>query len=173
VFRNDLLRDRVLLLGGGTGPLGAAARDACAALGATIRELAADPDDEEAVERAVADAGPLDVVIDDAAGRYAGDDPLRAACDSAWVLARAAGTQGMIERGGKLVFLAPPPPAEPTRAALENLVRTLSIEWARYDIRPTTIAPGSETDPARVGELVAFLASEAGDYYSGCRFDLA
>ena len=37
---------------------------------------------------------------------------------------------------------------------------------------PTTIAPGDATTPEAVGGLVAFLASKAGDYYSGCRFSL-
>jgi hypothetical protein len=74
------------------------------------------------------------------------------------------------------VFIAPPPAAgehaEATRAALENLARTTSIEWARYAIRTTTIAPGDASTPEEVGGLVAFLASKAGDYYSGCRFSL-
>ena len=61
-----------------------------------------------------------------------------------------------------------PPPgagehAEATRAALENLARTTSIEWARYAIRPTTITPGAATTAEEVGGLVAFLASPAGD----------
>jgi hypothetical protein len=72
------------------------------------------------------------------------------------------------ERGGKVVFVAPRDDA-PQRAALENLARTLSIEWARYGITPTAILPGSDED---VAELVAFLASPAGNYYSGCAFTL-
>jgi citronellol/citronellal dehydrogenase len=80
------------------------------------------------------------------------------------------------EAGGKLVFIAPPPGAgehaEATRAALENLARTTSIEWARYAIRPTAIAPGDGTSADEVASLVAFLASPAGDYYSGCLFSL-
>jgi hypothetical protein len=43
---------------------------------------------------------------------------------------------------------------------------------ARRGIRPVAIHPGATTSPAEVAELVAFLASPAGAYYSGCRFDL-
>ena len=78
------------------------------------------------------------------------------------------------------------------RAAVENMTRVLSIEWARFNIRLTAIAAGhfatdalnkypepvragvARTVPLqRLGEpeehawLVAFLASRAGDYYSG------
>jgi NAD(P)-dependent dehydrogenase (short-subunit alcohol dehydrogenase family) len=55
------------------------------------------------------------------------------------------------------------------RAGLENLARTLSIEWARHGIRPVAILPGA---PGAVAELVAFLASPAGAYYAGCAFTL-
>lgn len=89
--------------------------------------------------------------------------------DSAFIAARAAANAWIgAERGGKVVFVAPRDDA-PQRAALENLARTLSIEWARYGITPTTILPGGGDD---VAELVAFLASPAGDYYSGCTFAL-
>jgi citronellol/citronellal dehydrogenase len=79
------------------------------------------------------------------------------------------------------------------RAGVENLTRVLSIEWARFGIRLTALAAGHfETDalqkypePVRAGVartvplqrlgqpeehawLVAYLASPAGDYYSGC-----
>ena len=79
------------------------------------------------------------------------------------------------------------------RAAVENLTRVLAIEWARFDIRLTALAAGhfaTETlmtkYPKAVVEgvagtvplqrlgteeefawLVAYLASPAGDYFSG------
>jgi NAD(P)-dependent dehydrogenase (short-subunit alcohol dehydrogenase family) len=62
--------------------------------------------------------------------------------------------------------------ADATRAGLENLARTLSIEWARYGITVTAIAPGVATRDEDIALLVAFLLSPAGDYYSGCRFEL-
>lgn len=94
----------------------------------------------------------------------------RAVLDEAWDAIRA------VLRDGLLIVLVAPPPgdahAEAARAGLENMARTLSIEWARRRIRPVAIAPGARTSPAEIAELVAFLASPAGAYYSGCRFDL-
>ena len=77
--------------------------------------------------------------------------------------------------GGLVVLLAPRPGdahREAARSGLENLARTLSIEWARYGIRPVAILPGSATEPEEVAELAAYLASRAGGYYSGCAFRL-
>ena len=71
------------------------------------------------------------------------------------------------------VLIAPPPgdaQRAAARAGLENLARTLSIEWARHRIRPVAILPGEEPSPT--AELVAFLASPGGAYYSGCAFTL-
>jgi citronellol/citronellal dehydrogenase len=80
------------------------------------------------------------------------------------------------EGGGKIVFVAPAPDAglhaEVARAALENLARTLSIEWSRHAIRTTAILPGARTTDDDVSGLVAYLASPAGDYFSGCVFSL-
>ena len=97
--------------------------------------------------------------------------------DGAWLALRPRRRSAWIEPGelpgGKLLLIAPPPcdaGAEAARAGLENLARTLSIEWARYGIRTAALLPGPETDPAEVAELAAFLASRAGDYYSGCHF---
>lgn len=96
------------------------------------------------------------------------DGPL----DDSFLAARAAANRWIAEaRGGKVVLVAPRDDA-PQRAALENLARTLSTEWARFTITPTAILPGPRATDADVGQLVAFLASPAGDYYSGCRFDL-
>lgn len=89
--------------------------------------------------------------------------------DTAFIATRATANAWIAaDRGGKVVLVASVDDG-PQRAALENLARTLSVEWARYGIRPTAILPGSGED---VAELVAFLASPAGDYYSGCAFTL-
>lgn len=194
LFRPGLLDGQVVAVVCG-GPLAGAAVEACAGLGADVVALgpgadpqdALDPLDEPALAAAFADTaarhGRLDTLVVDAAGLFeaAGGEelgPLRAAADAAWAAARAAATAAMIEAqaGGKVVVVAPPPDAGPhagaARAALENLARTLSIEWARHTIRVTAIAPGRTTAPGEVGALVAYLASPAGDYFSGCRFSL-
>jgi NAD(P)-dependent dehydrogenase (short-subunit alcohol dehydrogenase family) len=74
-------------------------------------------------------------------------------------------------RGAQLVLVAPPE-GEPARAALENLARTLSIEWARFGIRTACVAPGPATADATLAEVVAYLLSPAGAYVSGSRLDL-
>ena len=48
----------------------------------------------------------------------------------------------------------------------------LMTERARFMVRPVAVLPGAATSPAEVAELVAFLASPAGEYYSGCAFSL-
>jgi NAD(P)-dependent dehydrogenase (short-subunit alcohol dehydrogenase family) len=105
-----------------------------------------------------------DVLVFEGSGR------VPAVLDEAWDAIRGA------LRDDQLIVLIAPPPGdahtEAARAGLENMARTLSIEWARRGIRPVAITPGQTTSPAEIAELVAFLASPAGAYYSGCRFDL-
>jgi NAD(P)-dependent dehydrogenase (short-subunit alcohol dehydrogenase family) len=99
----------------------------------------------------------------------------RTALDGAWDIVRPAAEAMIAGDGGQILLLAPPPGdahAEAARAGLENLSRTLSVEWARYAIRPVTLLPGTTTSPAEVAELVCFLASPAGGYYAGCAFTL-
>ena len=55
---------------------------------------------------------------------------------------------------------------------LENLARTLSIEWARFAVSTVAIAPGPDTSAAEMGALVAYLCSAAAGYFSGCVLDL-
>jgi hypothetical protein len=95
---------------------------------------------------------------------------VRAALDDAWDAIRAI---KLPPTPGLIVLLSPPQHDAhhaAARAGLENLSRTLSIEWARYGIRPVTIHQGA--DPNATAELVAFLASKAGAYYAGCAFTL-
>ena len=183
LLRPGLLGDRrVVLAGPGRDVLAGALTD----LGADVRPLDADLADEDAVAAAVAAlASDVDAVVIDAAARFAatsGDDELaalRGATDGAWTATRAVANAAWIEPGtpgGKVVLVAPAPRAGPhamaARAALENLARTLSIEWSRYGIRTTAITPGETTGAAEVAALVAYLVSPAGDYFSGCRLDL-
>ncbi len=184
IFRRGLLEGQAVAIVSG-GPMAEAAAAACEALGAAVDGEPLDDAAAAAFATGVVERhGGLDTLVLDAASAFAaapgaaGADALRAAADPAWAAARAAAAAAMIDTdaGGKIVVIAPPPGAgaraSATRAALENLVRTLSIEWSRYAIRTTAILPGDATSPEEIGAVVAFLASPAGDYYSGCVMDL-
>jgi hypothetical protein len=175
ILRTGLLDgvELVMARGAAAGPLAAAAAARTAALGAGVRELAVDPfgDEPEPGERA-------DVLLWDGEGAFAaasGVDAVRACLDGAWLAVRPVATRAMPD-GGLVLLLAPGPGdahREAARSGLENLARTLSIEWARFGVRPVAILPGSSSSDAEVAELVAYLASPAGAYYSGCAFTLA
>jgi citronellol/citronellal dehydrogenase len=194
IFRRGLLEGQAVAIVSG-GPAADAAAVACEALGAAVDRHDGEPLDDAGAAAFAAGVverrGALDTLVLDAASAFAaaavpgaavpgaaGADALRAAADPTWAGARAAAAGAMIdaEAGGKVVVIAPPPGAGPrataTRAALENLVRTLSIEWSRFAIRTTAILPGDGTSPEEIGAVVAFLASPAGDYHSGCVMDL-
>jgi NAD(P)-dependent dehydrogenase (short-subunit alcohol dehydrogenase family) len=114
---------------------------------------------------------------------------LRTCMDAAWNVTRAVvnraflpppGAEGQPTgaRGGRIVYLAPggwdglSEYAGAACAGLENLARTLSIEWARHGVTAVTIAPGAGTEAGEVAALTAYLASPAGAYFSGCLLDL-
>ena len=164
-----ILRDGVLagthVVVAGAGELGVAVRERAAALGASVSAREVDPWGEE-----VPFEGEADVLVYDA------PEGMQAALDGAWLTIRPVARAAMIERGGGLIVLLAPQPgsaeAEAARAGLENLARTLSVEWARFAVRPVAILPGDATSPAEVAELVAFLVSPAGGYYSGCAFTM-
>jgi len=159
--------DGVAVVVAGAGEVGSAVRERVAALGATVGERTVDPFGEE-----VAFEGSADVLVFDGSAI----EGMQAVLDGAWLAVRPVATAAMIEHGGGLVVLLAPRPGgageEAARSGLENLARTLSVEWARFGVRPVAILPGDATSPAEVAELVAFLASPAGGYYSGCAFTL-
>ena len=128
---------------------------------------------------------------------------MRLNVEGTWLMTHAVATRAMIPdaRGGKIVNVTLSPHhglpgmahSSAARAAVENLTRVLSIEWARFGIRLTALAAGhfatetlmtkypkpviegvAGTVPLqRLGTeeefawLVAYLASPAGDYFSG------
>jgi NAD(P)-dependent dehydrogenase (short-subunit alcohol dehydrogenase family) len=98
--------------------------------------------------------------------------------EAAWNVTRAVANAALIpsQQGGRIVYLAPAQGdglhAQACCAGLENLARTLSIEWARHAITPVAIAPGDRTEAEEVATIVAYLASPAGAYFSGCVLDL-
>lgn len=194
LLRPGLLSGRSVVLAGPpgqvAGALGPAVAAACTALGARVSHVAPDPVDEDATAAAVADGlsemPGLDVLVTDGAGLLAhgraegGDDitALRACVDAVWNATRAVANAAFLPPGGggRIINIAPAgdggPPAEAARAALENMSRTLSIEWSRHGVTAVSIAPGAHDAERDVAALVAFLASPAGDYYSGCQLDL-
>jgi len=119
------------------------------------------------------------------AGRAAGGGPweqrraLLDCLDASWNLTRVLAAAAFLAPGrpGRIVYVAPAAEAgahaDAARAGLENLARTLSIEWARHAITTVAIAPGGGPEAAgEVAALSAYLASPAGAYFSGCLLDL-
>lgn len=130
----------------------------------------------------LAEPGAVDVLVVDGAALFASGG-LGACLQGAWGATRAVVNDVLLPaaRGGQIVYLAPAPgadrskivhQADAARAGLENLARTLSVEWARHKITAVTIALGDATAPGEAGALVAYLASPGGAYFSGCQLDL-
>lgn len=163
-LRPGLLSERSIALGGGVPE---AVGERLSALGARTA-LCDGLDEERALEWAQAEA-PLDAVV-------CGGGPLES-LDQIWALIRSFATGALIPASrGAIVLIAPAPGqvehAEAVRSGLENLARTLSVEWSRFGITVTAITPGRRTTDDDVATLVAFLCSVAGRYFSGCRLDL-
>ena len=180
VLRDELLAGRAVVLAGGSSP---SLRGELERLSARVEVMADDEglgDDEERVGEWARARAPLDAIVYDARPRFGsgGDQALGAALEQAWVSVRevAGGALIAAEGPGKIVLVGPPPDAGPladaARAGLENLVRTLSIEWARFGVTAAMIAPGPTSTEDELAELVCFLVSPAGEYLSGCRLEL-
>lgn len=124
-----------------------------------------------------------------------------------WLMTHAAATKAFIpQQGGKVLSVTLSPHngmpgmvhSGAARAAVENMMRTLSVEWARFGIKAVALAAGhfaTETlltkypqaivdnvarsiPLQRTGRaeelawLVAYLASPAGDFFSGTTITL-
>jgi NAD(P)-dependent dehydrogenase (short-subunit alcohol dehydrogenase family) len=179
VLRDQLLAGRAIALGGVSDHL----HQRLESLGAQIEALpAADelPADEERVGEWARSRAPLQALVYDSSGAFAsgGEAALQSALERAWCVVREVATGALIpsEGPGQVLLIGPVPDAGAlsgaARAALENLARTLSVEWARYQVTAVMIAPGTGTTEEELAELVCFLVSEAGGYFSGCRIDL-
>jgi NAD(P)-dependent dehydrogenase (short-subunit alcohol dehydrogenase family) len=175
-LRADLLKGRRIAIGGDAER---ALTDALAGLGAELVRVPAEGlgEDEERVGEWAREHGPLDSLVYAAAFGSGGDRALVEALDRAWAAVREVAVGALIEpeRPGKIVLIAPPADAGAlagaAAAGLENLARTLSVEWARYRVSAVMLARGTAT-PQQVATLVAFLVSEAGEYLNGCRLEL-
>jgi NAD(P)-dependent dehydrogenase (short-subunit alcohol dehydrogenase family) len=205
---------RVVVCGRRTEPL---AETAALAPGDLIEAVGCDIREEDEVERLVDGAlerhGRIDLLVNNAGGQFLAPAEditpkgfrtvIRLNVEGTWLMTHAVATRAMIPsgRGGKVVSITLSPHqgmpgmahSSAARAAVENLMRALSVEWARFQIRLNAIAPGqfgtdtfrSKYPPAvvegaagtvplqRLGEpeeiawLVALLASPAGDFTSG------
>src|SRR5215216_327954 len=157
--------------------------------------------------------GRIDLLVNNAGGQYMSPAEditpkgfrtvIRLNVEGTWLMTHAVATRSMIPdaRGGKILNVTLSPHrglpgmahSSAARAAVENLTRVLSIEWARFGIRLTALAAGhfatetlmtkypkqvvdgvAGTVPlGRLGTeeefawLVAYVASPAGDYLSG------
>jgi citronellol/citronellal dehydrogenase len=185
-------------------------------LGGTAEAEPMDIRDEQSVER-LFDAvlgrhGRVDVLVNNAGGQFLSPAEaitpkgFRTVIDlnvnGTWLMTHTAATKAFIpQRRGKVLSVTLSPHngmpgmvhSGAARAAVENMMRTLSVEWARFGITLVALAAGQfdtetlrtkypaevvaavpETVPlGRLGTeeemawLVAYLASPAGDFHSG------
>jgi citronellol/citronellal dehydrogenase len=156
--------------------------------------------------------GRLDVLVNNAGGQFL--SPAEAISpkgfktvidlnvQGTWLMTHAAATRAFIPQGGGKVLSVTLSPhngmpgmvhSGAARAAVENMMRTLAVEWARFGIKTCALAAGqfaTETlltkypqvvvdnlersipigragRPEEMAWLVAYLASPAGDFFSG------
>lgn len=179
VLRESLLAGRRIAVSGAVEQM---VNDAVLQRGAELEFLDVDqlPCGEERVGEWARARAPLNALVHCAAGSFGegGRKALDAALQETWTAVREVAIGALIEaqEPGKLVLVAPRPDAGPlagaARAGLENLARTLSVEWARYGLTAVAILPGSDTTDEQLAVLLCFLVSEAGGYLSGCRLEL-
>ena len=156
--------------------------------------------------------GRIDLLVNNAGGQFlaAAEDITpkgfrtvqRLNVEGTWLMTHAVATRAMIPAGGgKVISITISPHhglpgmahSSAARAAVENLMRVLSIEWSRHQIKLNAIAAGQfGTDtlytkypqpivdtlastiplgrlgrPEEIAWMVAWLASPAGDFVSG------
>jgi citronellol/citronellal dehydrogenase len=178
LLRHRLLAERRIALAGAlTEGLGDALRE----LGAVVEPLDVEqlPADDDRLGEWARPRAPLDALVYRADGAFGdgGQVGLDAVLEQAWCAVREVAVGALIDRApGKLVLIGPTPDAGPlagaARAGLENLTRTLSVEWARHGVTAAMIAPGPGTTDEQLAALACFVVSEGGDYLSGCRLEL-
>lgn len=190
--------------------------EAAAGLPGAFEHETLDIRDEEAVDaffdRIVERHPRIDLLLNNAGGQFLGPAEtitpkgFRTVTElnvqGTWLMTHAAATKAFIPQGqGKVVSVTISPHhgmpgmahSGAARAGVENLTRTLSVEWARHGIRLVAIAAGQfDTETLRTkypqqivdqvagtiplgrmgtesefAWMVAYLASPAGDFHSG------
>jgi hypothetical protein len=177
-LRADLLAGHAVAV---AGPAGEALVAALRQLGARVEilDLGGQPE-EENLGRWAREHGPLRAVLYDARPTFGagGPDALTRSVHQSWLAVREVAVGALIEAAepGKVILIAPVADAgahaSAAAAALESLVRTLSVEWARYGITSVLVAPAPHTDEGQLAELVCFVCSPGGQYLSGCRLEV-
>lgn len=186
------------------------------AAGGRSEAVSADIREEDAVGEMVAGIverhGRIDLLVNNAGGQFLAPAETISAkgfrtvtelnVQGTWNMTHAVATKAFIpQEGGKVVSITLSPHngmpgmvhSGAARAAVENMMRTLSVEWSRYGIRLVAVAPGQiDTEvfrtkyppivvetvprtiplgrlgrPEEVAWLIAYLASPAGDFFSG------
>ncbi len=190
LLRPGLLEGVALLVAGSPASAasqGEAVAEAFSRLGGTVSTCVPHAEEESVVDRAVeqalAEMGALHVLAVDGAHLFthSGAPALRACMDATWNVTRSVVNLAFLPAAAtasvrRIFYLAPSPNAgehaQAVRAGLENLARTLSVEWARHGITIVAIAPGEHTSEEEVAAVTAYLASPAGAYFTGCLLDL-
>ena len=191
-------------------------RQAVEAIGGRFDAFACDIRDEDAVGSMVGEIlarhERIDVLVNNAGGQFLAPAETISAkgfrtvtelnVQGTWNMTHAVATQAFIpQEGGKVVSITLSPHngmpgmvhSGAARAAVENMMRTLSVEWSRFGIRLVAVAPGQiDTEvfrtkypqvvvdtvprtiplgrlgrPEEMAWLIAYLASPAGDFFSG------
>ncbi len=186
-----------------------AAPGRCTAMVCDIRE---EDQVDGAVDAVLQRHGRVDVLVNNAGGQFLAPAEtitpkgfrtvMRLNVEGTWLMTHAVATKAMIPQGaGKIISVTLSPHhglpgmahSSAARAAVENLMRVLSIEWARFGIRLNAVAPGQiGTDtfmtkypqsivdaaastiplgrlgrPEEIAWTIVQLASPAGDFTSG------
>ncbi len=189
--------------------MAAGGEGSCSSMVCDIREA---EQVEALIDATLETHGRIDTLVNNAGGQFLApaeqitekgfDTVIKLNVHGTWLMSHAVATKWMIENGGgKIINVTLSPHngmpgmvhSGAARAAVENMARTLSIEWARFGIKVNALAIGqiaTETlltkypqvvvenlahsvpagrlgRPEEVAWQVAYLASPAGDFYSG------